>query len=81
VSEAEALEELLRRHRCVTITGIGGVGKTRLAFHVARRAAKSFADGVAFVELGAISEGTLVAAKAASALGSCASHCTISTCS
>jgi hypothetical protein len=37
---------MLREHRLVTITGPGGVGKTRLAIEVARNAADDFPDGV-----------------------------------
>jgi predicted ATPase len=41
---------LLGEHRLVTVTGPGGMGKTRLAGEVARRAAGRFADGVWLVE-------------------------------
>jgi len=53
---------LLRGCRLVTVTGPGGVGKTRLAGEVARRVAARFADGVWLVELTAVQEPALVAA-------------------
>src|SRR4051794_15531215 len=46
--------------RLVTITGLPGIGKTRLSVEVARALAPQFADGVFFVPLNAISEGDLV---------------------
>jgi hypothetical protein len=43
--EEKALKELVRAHRLVTLTGVGGVGKTRLALQVAAELAPEFPDG------------------------------------
>src|SRR5580658_1059837 len=59
---------LLDGHRLVTVTGPGGVGKTRLAGEVLRQVASRFADGVAVVELAPVSEPALVTATVATAL-------------
>ena len=59
---------LLDSYRLVTVTGSGGVGKTRLADEVLRQVADRFADGVSIVELAAVSEPVLVAASVATAL-------------
>jgi predicted ATPase len=53
-TEARDLEGLLARHRFVTITGPGGVGKTRLAAEVTDRQNQRFPDGIRRVELAAI---------------------------
>ena len=45
---------LLRAARLVTLTGVGGVGKTRLAFQAAAEASSSYRDGVWLIELAAI---------------------------
>ena len=59
---------LLESYRLVTVTGPGGVGKTRLADEVLKQVADRFADGVAVVELAAVPEPALVAATVATTL-------------
>ncbi|HJC60313.1 MAG TPA: winged helix-turn-helix domain-containing protein [Candidatus Dietzia intestinigallinarum] len=49
--ELEQLEALLAGSRLVTLTGIGGVGKTHLALHLARAQAPAFERGVWFIDL------------------------------
>jgi predicted ATPase len=65
----DAVAGLLGKYRLVTVTGPGGMGKTRLADEVARQVAERFADGVWGVELATISEPGLVPAAAATVLG------------
>lgn len=66
--ELEALADLLARNRLLTITGVGGVGKTRLALAAAAHAARSFRDGAWLVPLSALSEGDLLAHTVAAAV-------------
>jgi len=56
-------------HRFVTLTGTGGIGKTRLALEVARQLQPQFADGVWIAELGSLSDPELVAITVATAFG------------
>ena len=69
--EVAAVAALLRGEdaRLVTLSGPGGVGKTRLALRVAADLAAEFADGAAFVDLSSIRDPELVAAAVAHALG------------
>jgi len=55
--------------RLVTLTGTGGVGKTRLALAVAAAASSAFADGICFVVLAPLTDPKLVASTIAQALG------------
>jgi predicted ATPase len=53
-AEVAAVLVLLRQSRLVTVTGPGGVGKSRLAVRTADRVADDFTDGVHFIELSAV---------------------------
>ncbi len=66
--ELRALHERLAGARLVTVTGTGGLGKTRLALQAAARAMADFADGAWLVELAAVAEGEGVVQAVASAL-------------
>jgi len=63
------LRELLGQNRLVTLTGAGGVGKTRLAIQVAAQMAGEFGDGVWYVDLAPITDPELVPVTVARALG------------
>jgi len=67
--EVAEVAALLEEYRLVTVTGPGGMGKTRLAGEVARVAAGRFADGAWLVELAAVRDPALVAAAVADSVG------------
>jgi predicted ATPase/DNA-binding CsgD family transcriptional regulator len=72
VGRADAVGEvsgLLDDYRLVTVTGPGGMGKTRLAGEVARRVTGRFADGVWLVELAAVPDPARVPSAVAAVLG------------
>jgi predicted ATPase/transcriptional regulator with XRE-family HTH domain len=72
--ETAALGNLLLRQerRLVTLTGTGGVGKTRLATAVATQVASAFPDGVAMVSLAPLADSAMVLPAVARAVGSAA---------
>jgi predicted ATPase len=68
-SEAGEVQTAVKAHRLVTLTGVGGVGKTRLALEVAGRLADEFPDGVWFFELAAVADPAAVPDAVAAVLG------------
>ncbi|HSS26013.1 MAG TPA: AAA family ATPase, partial [Mycobacterium sp.] len=68
-SEVAELQAAVKAHRLVTLTGVGGVGKTRLALEVAAHLADEFPDGVWFFELAAVTDPAAVPDAVAAALG------------
>ncbi len=68
-SEAGEVQAAVKAHRLVTLTGVGGVGKTRLALEVAGRLVDEFPDGVWFFELAAVSDPAAVPDAVAVVLG------------
>ncbi|WP_344426663.1 ATP-binding protein [Amycolatopsis minnesotensis] len=69
VRERAVVRRLLGANRLVTLTGPGGIGKTRLARQVMRDVARAYPDGVVFAELAAVSDGALLTTHVADLLG------------
>jgi non-specific serine/threonine protein kinase len=68
-AELAEVKRLLAGSRLVTLTGIGGVGKTRLALRAAAELRRAFRDGVWLVQLDQVRDPALVAQAVAGALG------------
>ncbi len=68
-AELTELKKLLSTSRLVTLTGLGGVGKTRLALRVAGELRQDFADGVWLIELDELHDGSLLVDVVAAGLG------------
>ncbi|WP_405070381.1 tetratricopeptide repeat protein [Kribbella sp. NBC_01510] len=67
--EIADVHKLLERGRLVTLTGVGGAGKTRLAEEAARRLLNSYADGIWIADLVPVADPRLVPDTVAAALG------------
>ena len=76
--EQAEIEQLIGTHRLVTLTGSGGVGKTRLSLKVGGQILEKYANGVWFVELAPLSDPELLAQTVASVLGIVTQSSTIS---
>ena len=68
-SEIAEVHAAVKAHRLVTLTGVGGVGKTRLAQEASGRLADEFPDGVWFFELAAVADPAAVPDAVAAVLG------------
>jgi predicted ATPase len=68
-TEVSNIQAAVRSHRLVTLTGVGGVGKTRLAVEVAAQLADQFPDGVWVFELAAVTDPAAVPDAVAAVLG------------
>jgi hypothetical protein len=68
-SEVAEIGNAVKAHRLVTLTGVGGVGKTRLALEVASRLADEFPDGVWVFELAAVTDASALPDAVAAVLG------------
>jgi predicted ATPase/class 3 adenylate cyclase len=65
----EEAKKLLDRTRLLTLTGPGGIGKTRLSLQVAAEVVQKFPDGVYFVPLSAVRDPGLIASTVAQSIG------------
>ncbi len=67
--ELRTVADLLQRRRLLTVTGVGGAGKTRLALAAGRESLANFSDGVFFVPLEEAHDRSAVVSAVAAALG------------
>jgi predicted ATPase len=67
--EQSEVIRLITKHRLVTLTGSGGVGKTRLAIKVGEQILENYADGVWLLELASLNDPTLLPQTAAALFG------------
>ncbi|MFF3542482.1 ATP-binding protein [Streptomyces platensis] len=67
--EVDGVRQLLTRTRLLTLTGAGGIGKTRLALRVASEVRRSYPGGVWVVDLAPLEDGALLAQTVLAALG------------
>ncbi|HKQ25770.1 MAG TPA: winged helix-turn-helix domain-containing protein [Burkholderiales bacterium] len=68
-AELKEVLQLAADHRLVTLTGVGGIGKTRLGLEAAQHLLPRFADGIWLSELGPLSNPEVVPVTVATALG------------
>jgi predicted ATPase len=68
-SDVAEIKDVVRAHRLVTLTGVGGVGKTRLALEAARQMSDEFPDGVWLFELAAVTDPAAIPDAVAAVLG------------
>ncbi len=67
--ELSQIKRLLKENRLMTLTGPGGVGKTRLSLELAAQVLEDFPDGVWFVELALVNEAEAIPQMVAKAIG------------
>src|SRR4029079_9087601 len=68
-SDVDEVQAALKTHQLVTLTGVGGIGKTRLAVEVAARLVDEFPDGVWVFELATVTDSASVPDAVAAVLG------------
>jgi len=68
-AEVAEIESLLKKHRVVTIVGSGGVGKTRTSLQVGANVLDGSGDGVWFIELAPLADGSIIPTAIAAAMG------------
>ncbi len=67
--EIQRIQQLLEQNRLITLVGVGGCGKTRLAIEIARELVEQFRDGVWWIDLAPLTEAALVPVAVAKVLG------------